>query len=447
MIKIKFVLLALVVTFHLTAQNTTDKYDSLMTSVFEENGPGGIALVVKDGEILYRKAFGMADMELGVKMTPDNIIRIGSITKQFTASAILKLTEEGKLNLQDDITKYIPDYRTDGHKVTIDQLLAHTSGIKNFRNVETWTDDSPKLHHSLEERIELFKHEPMEFIPGDKYSYNGSGYIISAYIIEKLSGKKYPEYIDENFFKPLGMTNSYYEFSADIIKNRARGYAKVKGIYKNAEFIDMSNPNAAGSLISTVDDLYKWYDAIFKYKVLTKPTLDKAHSSYRLNNGTLTGYGYGWQIKNIQGSTSISHGGTIKGFLTSTMYLPEENIFVAVFSNCECNYPGRIAIKMAAIAMNKPYEWKKIKLDEALLKSYDGIYEAKSDGQRFITFENGSLFIQRKVGKKNEIYSFEKDKFFFEGGLMTLEFNRDSSDKIFSITSKSTGYDIEWNKL
>lgn len=342
----------MIVSFQVSAQNFIKEADSLMVNLFEENGSGGIALVVKDGEILYRKAFGMADMELGVKMTPNNIIRIGSNTKQFTASAILKLMEENKLDLNDEITKYIPDYPIQGNIITIEHLLTHTSGIKDFTSMETWTVDLRKMHYSPKEKIDFFKNEPMDFTPGEKYRYNNSGYILLGYIIEVVSGKKYAEYIDENFFKPLGMNNSFYGSTSDIIQNRAKGYQKQDGNYKNANFLDMSNPYAAGSLISTVDDLYKWYNAIIHYEILSKSTLDKAHSPYELNNGKSTEYGYGWNLSDIEENKAISHSGGVTGYLTYSLYLPQKDIFVAVFSNCTCKYPRKIAFDLTKLALN-----------------------------------------------------------------------------------------------
>jgi CubicO group peptidase (beta-lactamase class C family) len=352
MIKIKFTILALIVSFLASAQKINNVADSLMRDVFKENGSGGIAIVVKGGEVLYRKAFGMADLELDVKMTPENILRIGSITKQFTASAILKLMEEGKLDLQDDITKYIKDYPTQGHIITIEHLLTHTSGIKNLTSMKAWTAELRRRHFTPKEKINFFKNEPMDFIPGEKFKYNNSGYILLGYIIEIVSGKKYSEYINENFFKPLGMNNSFYESTSDLVKNRAKGYQKKEGKYKNANFIDMSNPYAAGSLISTVDDLYKWNNAVFHYKILTKSTLDKAHSSYKLNNGDLTGYGYGWDLNNMKNNKVILHGGAVSGYLTFSLYIPQKDIFVAVLSNCTCNRPRKTAIKLAILALN-----------------------------------------------------------------------------------------------
>lgn len=326
--------------------------DSIMSKVYEENGPGGIALVAKGEEILYRKAFGLADLELGVKMTPENIIRIGSLTKQFTAIAILKLAEEGKLGLQDPITKYIDDYPTLGYRITIEHLLTHTSGIRSFTNMNAWNADLNKMNIPPQKKIDFFKDEPMDFVPGEEFKYNNSGYILLGYIIELVSGKTYKEYIEESLFKPLGMYNSFYESTSNIIKNRARGYKFDRNEYKNADFLDMSNPYAAGSLISTVDDLFTWYNALMQYKVISKASLEKAHSPYKLNNGKPTEYGYGWFVSNLKGHQIISHGGGITGYLTYSLYIPDEDIFVAVFSNCTCKSPSKIGIELAKIALN-----------------------------------------------------------------------------------------------
>jgi len=428
------------------SQDQVKEYDRLMSDMFNEDGPGAVALIVKDGKTIYRKAFGMANLELEVKMTPVNIFRIGSITKQFTASAILKLRDEGKLSLDDDITKYLVDYPTHGHKISIKHLLTHTSGIKSYTGMEEWTAETRKKAFTPEELIEFFKFQPMEFKPGEQWSYNNSAYFILGYIIELVSGMTYEEYIDTNFFKPLEMTNSYYGSTSRIIKNRAYGYNKINDEYINADYLSMTQPYSAGALLSTVDDLYKWYSSVMDDKVISRTSREEAQSTYILNNGEKTGYGYGWAIGNIQGSPTISHDGGINGFLTSSIYLTEEDLFVAVFSNCNCNSPGNIAIKMAAIALGKPYKWEKITLDKDILKSYEAVYETGNGDQLIITYKDGQLFSMRTGGGKYEIFPFEKDKFFYMGRTTTLNFKRGPVDEIVSVLSKSTGYDIDWER-
>jgi CubicO group peptidase (beta-lactamase class C family) len=433
------------------AQQKEASFDALMEETFNADAPGAVALIMKDDKVIYRKAFGMANLELGVKMTPEHIFRIGSITKQFTASAILKLRDEGKLSLDDAITQYVKDYPTQGNDITIKHLLTHTSGITSYTNMQEWDEEVRKKDFTPEGLIDFFKNQPMEFKAGEAWNYNNSGYILLGYIIEQVSGMSYADYISSQFFAPLGMANSRYGSTTDIVKNRAYGYSQGEdGQYVNAAYLSMTQPYAAGSLLSTVDDLQKWYKAVMENKAISKASKEEAHSTYVLKNGKKTGYGYGWGIGNVQGRLSISHDGGINGFMTSSIYLPEEKVFVAVFSNCECTPPTEIATKMAAVAIDKPYEWKKMTMSENDLKSYEAVYENAEGVQRIITFKEGQLYSMRSGGGKLAIHPYEKDKFFFNpggpGSTTTLHFVRGAKNKIVSVISKSTEYDIEWRR-
>ncbi len=443
--KLLITCISLIVSVQVSAKSYSKQIDALLT--FEKDGPGGVALVVKDGKTIYRKAFGMANLELGVKMQPDHIFRIGSITKQFTASAILKLVEEGKIKLDDDISVYIKDYPTHGHKITIEHLLNHTSGIKSYTGMEKWDGEERKRDFTPTELVDYFKNQPMDFNPGEKFRYNNSGYILLGHIIELVSGKTYEEYIQDNFFTPLNMERSSYGSTSRIIKGRAYGYDKADDKYKNADFLSMTQPYAAGSLLSTVDDVHKWYKAVMADKVITQENRTKAHTRSVLNNGEQTDYGYGWSIGNIQGTKMVQHGGGINGFLTASLILPEKDVFVAIFSNCNCNYPGEVANKVAAIVIDKPFgDLETISLEEELLKSYEAVYEKSDDDQRTITYSDGKLYSLRTGGTKYELFAHEKDRFHFEDSLSTLSFNRDTSGKIESATLHTTGQDQTWKR-
>ncbi len=426
------------------SQSIEEQIDTMLMEKFRGDEPGGTALVVKKEEVIYRKAFGMANLELDVDMKPEYIFRIASITKQFTACAILKLMEEGKLSLQDNISKHIKDYPTHGHTINIEHLLTHTSGIKEVTEMDKVTSEVMKNDKTPEELIDFFKYEPMDFAPGEKYHYNNSAYIILGYIIEILSGKIYSAYIDSVFFQPLGMNHSYYGNTSRIIKNRAAGYQKRGEVFENADFMSMTLPYAAGALLSNVDDLYIWYHAVMNDKVVSRESLEMAHTSYTLNYGKPTGYGFGWYLGNIQGSPMIRHDGGINGYLTSSLYLPEEEVFAAVFSNCDCNPPGNLAVKLAAITIGKPYTWDEIEVPEETLRSYEGVYEIEDDGQRVIFYEDGYLFTMRMGKSKDKIIPYEKDKFFFENAISTLEFERNKKGKITSAVSKGTGLAVTW---
>ncbi|TNF43573.1 MAG: serine hydrolase, partial [Bacteroidetes bacterium] len=428
-------------------QNLEKQFNEVLSGQNFENSPGFAILVAKNNQVIYRKAFGYANLELDVKLQPEHIFRIGSITKQFTACAILKLEEEGKLSLQDDIKKYIKDYPTHGHIITIEQLLTHTSGIKSYTSMEEWNSELHKKNYTPVELIEFFKKEPMDFAPGEKFLYNNSAYFLLGYIIEIASGKTYEQYLHDSFFEPLKLINTSYDNTVRIVKNRIPGYQKKDDIYQNAPFLSMTQPYSAGSLMSNVDDLFKWYSAVMNDKVITKENRIKAHTSFKLNNGKPTGYGYGWALGNIQGSPMIQHGGGIHGFLTASIYLPDEKVFVAVFSNSDSNPPQNTALKMAAIAIEKPFKWDELKLDKKALAEYEGVFESENDGNRTLVLENDSLMYVLESGMKQRLIPCGTDKFYITDRLSTYIFNRNDAGKIKSLSAITTSFQSpEWIK-
>jgi CubicO group peptidase (beta-lactamase class C family) len=267
------------------------KINAFLEKIYPANEPGAAVLAVKNGKIILRKGYGMANLELGIPIKPEMVFRIGSITKQFTAVAIMKLVEEGKLSVTDDIKKYLPDYPTHGHKITIHHLLNHTSGIKSYTSMPDWPPLMRK-DMTLKELIDFFKNQPMDFAPGERFLYSNSGYILLGAIIEKVSGKSYEAYMDENIFKPLNMSGSYYGSPSRIIPLRAFGYEKDKSQITNASYLSMTQPYAAGSLLSTVDDLHRWYQALEAGKVLSQKSLEQMYTPTKLNNGKTQNYGY-----------------------------------------------------------------------------------------------------------------------------------------------------------
>jgi CubicO group peptidase (beta-lactamase class C family) len=432
------------------AQNKNDKqleidFDKILSEQYKSNETGATALVARKGKIIYKKAFGMANLELNISMQLDNVFRIGSITKQFTAVAILQLMEQGKLNLQDEIVKFIPDYPTHGYKITIEHLLTHTSGIKSYTGMKDYMDRMT-LDLLPSEMIDHFKNEPMEFAPGTRWNYSNSGYFLLGYIIQKVSGKTYGEYIEENIFKPIGMTNSLYGSNTKIIKNRVSGYDMGKNGYENAQPLSMTQPYAAGSILSTVEDMFKWNQALHAYKLVKKESLDKAFTNYALTDGTKTDYGYGWTFANIQESPSIEHGGGINGSSTMAIYLPGEDVYVVVFSNCQCKHSGDVAIKMAGIAIGKPYAYKEISVENSILQSYTGVYENARGELRVISIEENKLYSKRGRNAKLHIRPYEKDNFYFDDAMVRIEFVRNSKGEVPSLILKSRNGNEEWTR-
>ncbi len=404
------------------SQNLSAELDAMLQAKYKAGEPGAVALVAKGGKAIYRQAFGMADMENNVAMRPEHVFEIGSITKQFTAVSILMLMEQGKLKLDDPVTKFIPDYPMQGSTITIHHLLTHTSGIKSYTSLEKWTKVWRQDMKPME-MIDLFKNEPMEFAPGEKWNYNNSAYFMLGYIIEKASGIPYPEFLEKNIFTPLGMKNTYYGSQSKIIKNRAQGYQKQED-YVRAEYLSLTQPYSAGSIMSTVDDLYTWQLAINANKLVKKETIQLAHTPVKLNNGKVQEYGYGWGIGEVNGSPTTEHSGGIFGFLTNAIYLPKEDVFVAVFSNCDCSDPGETSRRMAGKVIGKPYPdpVAKIKLDPGYAQSLTGVYEFEDGTTRYIALEGDQLYSQRSGSSKFKIFPQDKTTFSYESGFTILLF-------------------------
>ena len=430
----------LVSGFSIEAQNLENKLDRIIQEEYQPESPGAAALVAKDGKVIYRKAFGTANMELGVTMKPEMVFEIGSMTKQFTAVAILMLEEQDKLSLQDDITKYIKDYPTHGHEITIHHLLTHTSGIKSYTSMKEWRgkwrkDFKPK------EMIDFFKNEPMNFAPGEKFSYNNSAYFMLGYIIKKVSGMPYPEFLEKKIFQPLGMENSYYGSHRKIIKNRASGYQKESGEFVNAEYLSLTQPYAAGSIMSTVDDMWKWQQAVKNNKLIKRETLEKAFTEHSLNNGEPTNYGYGWALKEINGSPTIEHGGGIFGFTSNGIYLPEEDVYVVMLSNRDDFPPKKISTKIAAEVIGKPYPDKEdaIKVKDSFLKSLTGVYKFEDGKTRYITYKDGQLHSQLKGSKELPLFPVSKSRFHFEDTFSRYEFKKEKDGTVKAVIHQRIG--------
>lgn len=333
-----------------SAQNLDVKIDSLISNIFKDkNGPGAVFMVTKNGKQIYRKAIGKANLELNVAMTPENVFQLGSMTKQFTAIAILMLEEQGKLNVNDPISKYISDF-PNGNNITIHHLLTHTAGIKDFTKMKSIQQIAQK-DLSPKELIDFFKNEPVDFAPGERFDYNNSGYVVLGQIIELVSAETYENYIKKNIFEKIQMNHSRYASDVALIINRAYGYSKKEFGYVNKSRISFSIPFSSGSLMSTVDDLLKWQNALNQNLLLSAKTTKKVFSTYKLNNGEDFTYGYGWHIKEIDATLTREHGGSVFGFKTMGVYIPIEDIYVIGLSNCDCNSPTQLTRDIAKVAL------------------------------------------------------------------------------------------------
>jgi CubicO group peptidase (beta-lactamase class C family) len=418
--------------------------DKELSQQFKSDEPGATALVARKGQIIYKKAFGMADLELNIPMKADNVFRIGSLTKQFTAVAILQLMEQGKLDLHDEITKFIPDYPTQGSKVTIEHLLTHTSGIQNYTALEDY-EAQMMLDLKPTEMIDRFKNKPLRFVPGARWNYSNSNYFLLGYIIEIITGKPYSEYLEEQLLKPAAMTRSLYASDIKLVNGRVGAYSKCDTGYENAKPISMTQPYAAGSILSTVEDLFKWQQAIISYKLIKKESLEKAFTNYKLADGKESNYGFGWRFGSIYDSPSIWHGGGINGFGTMQIYLPKEDVYVVLFTNCDCNHPQEVASKIAALVTGKISEYKETKIPADVLLEYQGVYENAKGQQRIVTANDNKLYLQNGKGPKTDLKHYEKDLFFINS-MQTSEFGRNEKRQIEKLTTRNINGNDVWMK-
>lgn len=427
------------------AQNLGVAIDQIINKQYKPNEPGAAVLVAKDGKVVYKNAYGKSNLELDIDMTPENVFEIGSITKQFTAVSILMLAEEGKLSLDDEITKYIPDYPTNGNKITIHHLLTHTSGIKSYTSIPTLQDFARK-DLTPTELIDLFKNEPMDFKPGERYLYNNSGYFLLGYIIEKITGESYADFIQKRIFDKLNMNTSYYGSKSRLIKNRAAGYQEREQGFVNAPYISMTIPYAAGSIMSTVEDLYKWNNAIRANVLISKESLAKAFTNYTLNNGSKIDYGYGWSHDIINDVPVIEHGGGIFGYTTHGIYVPSQNAYIILLTNNGSRSPSETAYRVAALAIGKPYPdaSKAITLSKAQLEKWVGAYKFEDGAIRFITLKDNQLYSKRKESNATfKIYPLSENRFFFENSFASYVFTDGKQRKVVFKNNKDQAEGVE----
>jgi CubicO group peptidase (beta-lactamase class C family) len=352
------------------AQQNVQKIDGLVKQYYDYGQFNGSILVAEKGKIIYEKGFGMANMEWAIPNQPDTKFRIGSVTKQFTAALVLQLVEEGKIKLDGKISDYLTDYRKDtGGRVTIHQLLNHTSGIPSYTSRPDFSAEISRNPYSVAEFVKKFASGDLEFEPGSKFSYNNSGYSLLGAIIEKVTGKTYETVLTERILKPLGMTNTGYDKHSTLLQKRASGYQKTPDGFVNTAYLDMSIPYAAGSIYSTVEDLYKWEQALYEDKILS------ADSKKLMFTPGLGNYGYGIRItdqpvgKTDQKTKTIGHGGAINGFSSLILRAVEKQQTVIILDNINLGqHHGKITVSILGILNGQPIEPPKKSIAETLYK-------------------------------------------------------------------------------
>jgi CubicO group peptidase (beta-lactamase class C family) len=354
------------------AQDKAARIDQLISLYHKYGQFNGSALVADNGKVVYKKGVGLANMEWDIPNTPETKFRLGSITKQFTATLILQLVEQGKIKLDGKLIDYLPDYRKDtGEKVTIHNLLSHTSGIPSYTSLPGFFQNVSRNPFTVDEFIKKYASGDLEFEPGTKFVYDNSGYFLLGAIIEKVTGKPYEQVLKENIFDPVGMKNSGYDHWGTIISKRATGYSRTARSYQTAPYLDMSIPYAAGSLYSTVEDLYLWDQALYGEKILS------AKSKELMFRPNLNNYGYGFVIRNATLAPPtklavpvIQHNGGINGFSTVIARMTGDKRLIVLLDNAEDGQNlDKLALGIMSVLYDQPYDMPRRWIADAIINT------------------------------------------------------------------------------
>jgi len=404
----------------------------------------GSVLLAKGDTVILSKGYGSANLEWDIPNTPTTKFRLGSITKQFTATCVLLLEERGKWKVSDPVKKYLPDAPAAWDKITIFHLLTHTSGIPSFTGFPDYADSEAKSTTPME-LVKRFRDKPLEFEPGTKWNYSNSGYVLLGYLLEKVSGQSYQEFVQQNIFTPLGMKDSGYDSNTAIIHHRASGYTpSTKGGIVNAGFINMTVPFSAGALYSTTEDLMKWERGLFGGKLLSSASLKEMTTPFKQN------YAFGLAVSSVNGRKKIDHGGGIEGFNTELAYWPDDQLTVVVLGNLNGNAPDQIAAQLAATIHGEkvvlPSERKEITLSPDVLASYVGTYELAPNVDLKIMLEGDRLETQLTGQPKFPIFAETSTLFFLKVVDAQLEFGKDTSGKVTQVTLHQNGREIVCKK-
>jgi CubicO group peptidase (beta-lactamase class C family) len=423
-------------------EEKTREVDKLFAPWDKTTSPGAALAIIKDGEIIYKRGYGMAKLEDDLVMTPSKIFDIGSVSKQFTAACVALLALEGKLSLEDDVRQYIPELPVYGRPITLRHLLHHTSGLRDYNTLLSLAGFRPDSDcPTVEEALEIIcRQKGLNHPPGEEYSYTNTGYFLLGQIVERVSGKSLNQFAQERIFQPLGMKNTFFQDNHhQIIKNRASGYAPEGENFR----LEMSNWDEVGdgNVYTTVEDLYLWDQAFYNYK-LGRELMDMLHTQGKLNNGQTIDYAFGLVIGSYRGLRTVSHSGSWAGFRASLIRFPEEKFSIICLSNLSTFNPAAISYKIADIYLadkfkeeikkEKPQEIRAFPLSERELREKCGNYkEIKFGLWLVLSLEKEKLKAQ--IGRQ-ELLLTPVSQNTFQAWLgespITLEFSRDEKGQI-----------------
>jgi len=413
--------------------------ERLLAAAYPADAPGAAVLVKWRGEVVLRRGYGMAQMDLGIPVAPEQVFEIGSVTKQFTASLVLRLAEQGKLALSDPITKFFPQMSFGGATVTLEQLLSHTSGVPNYTDMPEWI---PRWREDMsrETLFALFEDKPLDFPPGTLWNYSNSGFILLGGVIEKVTGKSYEEVVEQELFLPLGMKDSRYGHQEEIVRGRVAGYVKGPEGWANAPYLSLTQPFSAGSLMSTVDDLARWSDALERGKVISPASRDRMFTSGVLRGGDQDGiatrYGLGNAMTEVAGRPTHEHGGGIHGFTCDLLRVPGDDLLVVILSNNPMQDVHELAHRVAESILGVPHKATPaaLGLSAAELDAYVGVYlvPERSGVRRIVSRDGETLRLQRTGGDLHPLLAVGPDAFEIADGT-AIRFARGADGKVTAL--------------
>ncbi len=373
----------------------------------------GDALVAKGGEVLLRQGFGLANREWNIPHNATGKFRLGSLTKQFTAIAILQLVERGALALDDEIVRHYPEAPAAWNGVTLFHLLTHTSGIPSYTSIPAFFQDMAQRDLAPRDIIALTQNEPLEFPPGTQFKYCNGGYVILGQVIERLSGLAYEDYVREKILLPLGLRNTGYEHVETIIPQRVQGYRYENGRMENAAYLAMSLPYAAGSIYSSVDDLLAWQRALAAAKPIGRASRDLMFADHGHS------YGFAWAIQTQFSRRQYVHAGGINGFSVVASHYPDDDLTIILLANIQAAPVQKIARDLAALYFGIAEDEPEVVLDPALLADYVGAYRLGPERILRVTQDGARLFAETDEYGRQELSA--RDDHNFVGKLIDCE--------------------------
>lgn len=409
---------------------------AMLNDAVAANGPGMAILVSRGDELLFRGARGRSNVELDAARDPGDVFRIGSNTKPFTAAVIYKLAEQGRIALDDPLSRYLPAF-PHAADITLQQLLCHTSGVKNYTEIDGYFDAAMRNDVTTPQLIAVFEDLPADFAPGTSWKYSNSGYVLLGAVIENVTGKPWHAAIREMLTAPLALRHTDYDDGTALVARRASGYSvDAQGRTVNAPFMSMTQAGAAGALESNTDDLLRWMRALHSGKVLSANSYRRMTTPAELPSSRTAGSACGLDVLRVRGEPAFEHVGRDPGFMSETLMLPRPAVAVVILTNTDRPRSDItvMAARLAAAALGNPYPQRRpVVLTPTQMQALAGDYRRGQQDRRTITVRDGKLYTHRDGGRDHELHAASADELYFDEVLDYFKVTRDASGTVTAL--------------